>query len=1233
MIETSDSRRTGLKDWEGWLAPQVRQVELLGEIPITADECAQLGKTIGLRVKGLGHSRALRILEDNYPCALAVYLVAQGIYGYRGGDYWSEVIEVTNLKRAYAWQVGQAFEVILEEMGLPLFYDMREEAHRYVSLILAHGGIPNYCLPDFFKNMLQPSVLRIQYADMSAAELIDEWSWRSSVQYFTDKPVIRFLVYGDRVAWDFVERCREMAWEYLDSGLVPDGDQVGLPERVVEAYRQWIAEQGAEQVERETGDRWRLRKPDVLVDPWGEGVYLALPPQQVPATEVYADVFWQVKAGDETHVLPVRVRRTGFDWKTTEESLPLRQPAETFAVSLLANGQAKNTWRYQGLDDKHPLLVFDAERGTLQRLSYSLPARRLGLLYRAQLALHVEGEAHLVEEWPRMPWGWAGFRGQTWDLGGADHFNLGEDGHEILTVMLRPDEAKQQPALEGGSLLSPEKVGVRAPVYEGPPPSVRIPLTGRRHLDEELVRWRLTAQNKWAASPSLKLTETLADLRSRLVIHEGYVDLPLHHPSLLGERPFGSYLVRLRGPLGRGAEFTLRVVPHLAITGHEELYLPDAQSGPTPATLHIETLSGYHLECEGVGGACRVEAANQQGNRWQYRAAVDSDVTEVELTLVQRLPSGDTVRVPVTVPIRRLRWALVSDQTAVERRDWTGRIVKVPVDALLQSEAPCLLVDLPTGKMDQVHLGLRLVDIDGTVLQVADPIPLPAGQRLLRFDLAAFLDTIQSSRSPVLRLELEGRGLPGVPESPRWPVLSLTQSLIVEDVKLKVRRAGKRPVFQLHWLESTPLRNRHVRFWPLWRPWDPVFEQAIPDTAVGEFEFEAPPDQLRSGKYRVEFLVVDPWVLQTPQRPPKDAPGAVDVSLIPADRQLQRLETRLQEQGEQFELFLERAVLHYDMENLEEARADCQWCYTHLDDGSIPQILTLVDLARENPDMGILNGLQMKMFAAGRFERFLEAQERGEISWEQAQAYWANLPRISLLPQKTCERLLEMGDEAVQLQAIEALVSRPNPKGGLEAVLSRVEKAELSDADAVTLLKTNMDASVAFLQKRVSNPDALRLLRAISQDMGDRSPIVQVGTWVFCDAGWGRIEQIEDLEGHPVEHFIRGQTGYRLRVTLRPSVDAEPVVVDLDKREVGFLKADCIYTCAKCDSFSAGDCHLIVSGHNRVAHGNIGPSFRKERLTTRSLWVLEYSRRAPREQLANPSRPDDGSEIRGRGVN
>jgi hypothetical protein len=42
--------RTTLQDWEAWLAPQVRAVDLLGETPISAEKCQQPGKVIGLRL-------------------------------------------------------------------------------------------------------------------------------------------------------------------------------------------------------------------------------------------------------------------------------------------------------------------------------------------------------------------------------------------------------------------------------------------------------------------------------------------------------------------------------------------------------------------------------------------------------------------------------------------------------------------------------------------------------------------------------------------------------------------------------------------------------------------------------------------------------------------------------------------------------------------------------------------------------------------------------------------------------------------------------------------------------------------------------------------------------------------------------------------------------------------------------------------------------------------------------
>ncbi|MBN1887187.1 MAG: hypothetical protein JW850_04335 [Thermoflexales bacterium] len=1120
-------------------------------------------------------------MQRDHPCSFVVYLVAQGIHGYHGGDFWGPVIEVTNFNRTFAWQVGQTFEEILESLGLPLFYDMRaERAHRYVSLILAHGGIPTYCLPDFFANMLQPSVIRAQYADMSAADLIEEWLWHASGRYFTDKPVLRFLSFGGQVAQDLVERCREMAWEYIDTGSVPDAEAFGLPRRVVDAYRQWIAEQDAKQVRVETAERWRLRKPEILIDPWGEGVILDLPPQQVPATMAQADFIWRVNAGEEEHDVPVRVRRTGYDLRTTSEALSLNQPAALVEVSLLVDDQVKRTWRYPGVDDEHPLLVFDPERSTLFSWQYSLPARPLGILYPAQFELQPEGSAKLVEELPRLPWGWSGFRGGIWNLSQATSLSLLQDGKQVLAVPLRPDESLQRPHLVGGQLFS--ESSARAPVYVGAPPCLRVPLrlnspspvvgdcagqtlAGQRELDEELGRWRLTVRNKWQAIPEINLTTTLAALRPQLTVGEGYVDLPLSLPSLLRATPFGNYTVRLRGPLGRDAEFTLRLASHLVIHGHETLYLPDARLGSQPVTLLVETSPGDGLEWQGEGEN-RVQLVQQDGESWLYQVELAPDSVEIELTIVRSLPSGEAVRVPITVPVRRLRWALVGEQAGVSRREWTGRILKQSVDAVSQTLSPCLLIELPLLDNDRVHLDLRLLDVDSAELQSMRLSSLPRDQRIWRFDLAASLDTMRASRSPVLRFELVAWNLPERDGPLRLPVLSLTRTLIVDNVEFQFHVVGQQATFELRWCEPTPLKHRCVRFWPLWRPWDPPFEQSISDTAEGVCAFEVKPNALRSGKYRLEFFVADPWVSQDiPQRPTRGTPGTADVELITPAKQLDLIDARL-EQGQSFDLLLERAAIYQDIDRARKAQPDWQWCFEHLDEGTVSQILALAEIVQSAGDPDTHRALHLKMFAPHRVERLLQAHRQGNISSDHFRLYLAHMPRSELLPKDTCKHLLSVEEERVRLYALQQLIQRGSTSG-VDTVLEWVQSARLSDADAIALLSVNPNFAAECLQKRLDDPMVSRLVDGLGRTMGTEG-VACVGDWIHGNVGWGRIERIENACTHAeIRWAVVKQGDYRFLVMLRPAAFAERIVIDMDSGFVRFEGQDEVLICSVCGSF------------------------------------------------------------------
>jgi len=162
--------------------------------------------------------------------------------------------------------------------------------------------------------------------------------------------------------------------------------------------------------------------------------------------------------------VPVRIRRAGFDLKTTPESLVLDRPVAEYQVSLLADGDPKRTWRYPGVDAERPLLVFDQASGVLLPWKHSLPARCLWLLFPGQLDLQVEGQAHCLEELPRLPWGWAGFRGQCWNLESATSLILREDEQTVLSIAVRPDETAKRPYLVGGRLFSPGEPGVRPPV-------------------------------------------------------------------------------------------------------------------------------------------------------------------------------------------------------------------------------------------------------------------------------------------------------------------------------------------------------------------------------------------------------------------------------------------------------------------------------------------------------------------------------------------------------------------------------------------------------------------------------------------------------------------------------------------------------------------------------------------------------------------------------------------------
>jgi hypothetical protein len=1132
-----------------------------------------------------GDKRALKVLERDYPCSLAVYLVTQGIYGYNGGDYWSEVLETTGFKGNQTTALGRAFERLIETFGLPSFYGVRQDAHRYISVILAHAGIPNYCLPDFFGNMLQPSILSERYSDMSADELIEAWRWESRARVFTDKPVMRFLTHGDIVAENFVERTREMALEAYDTGMLPRPEDVGLPGRVIREYRSWLGEQSVEQKRRESVTKWRLYKPEIVVDPWGEGLILELPSEQVPATHAQADIAWKLSANEEERTERVRVRRRGFDLRTVEASLVLKQPAPLYEVEFTVDGEVKRTWRYRGVDDKRPFIVFDAERLKVLTWQHSLPARYLGFLYPLDSEIEIEGEARKVQELQRLAWGWANYNGAIWDLENALKCSFSIADGEPQVVPVRQDVSALRPILTGGQLLEFETDGSSKVLYVGPPPDVHIPLppnpVEQRTQEEELSRWRLVVRNRWPAVPDIHSRHSLSDFKNSVTFSKEGFNLSLGLPDLLGEVPFGNYEVRLRGPIGRDAAFDVRTVPHLVVRGHDRLCLPNSQGSPEVVTLTVETAQDIDL---GLSEGARIRDVTAEDSYRVYEITVDSEVTEVEFTLARATPSGEVARVAVSVPIHRLQWSLSSEEAAAVRREWTGELLQLTVKELLDLPSPALLISLPLPEdEDDVHMELYLQDVDEVERQVLDPQALRGLNHLYRFDLTAFEDTLSALHSPVVRLGLRVWGVSDSDGPLQIPVLSLKRSLFVSDVNLTARSDEGKVTFVLRWCEDRPLKNRYVRLWPLWRPWEKPMERCVPDDAKGHWSFSAPVEELRSGKYRVEFFVSDPWVIEDmPSLPPANAPGTTDVELSAPAKQLEHLDQRIERRGEEFGLVLERGCVREEAGLSAQSRSDWQWCFEHLDAGSILQILAFADLTSQS--WSGYRALQLKMSSDSRVGKVVDAYHANELSFGHFRRYFEHLPPPERWSKQTCSSLLTVRDEGLRVTAVQQLLKRES-QVGVEAVLRWMRQARISDVDAVALVAEQPNFAIEHLQDLAGDPVAERLLEALRQT-AQTEDAARVGDWVHCDAGWGRLTRIINPESEAELMWIAELTApYRLYVTLRPAIEPEDIVIDLSTQLMEFTQRRKTFICSKCDPpVLMTQKNSIIRRHTAEAH-------------------------------------------------
>jgi len=787
------------KDYEAFFAELFKkakgQFSLLGQVSLDEEAVRHIGSRL----------RVFRNYASHYPYTLSLYLTWCGILDYEGGNYWDPVCEATGLPKIDRDRWGQIFEWAISKLGLPAFKD--EKTYRYVTPILAHGGIPKSCLPDFFENLLLPAVDG-NFGDLQGGEILMEWRSDPDLVDFRFKTVARFLQKGGRAAEDFLERCVRMAEQVVDDPdrVLPAG-ALGLPPHVVEAFQEWM------QKDRPIGPgRLQLRRPFLQLQP-GSRLVLHLPVQRLPLEgNKLPRLQWQI---GNLPLRPCAPHDGGSCIETVAEAFEWTEAREPFSCSLLRDGQTLRRWDVEAFVASNQSTVFiDPSTGRAWSLEL-LPRGDIWVLGSGTL----QGTGfRVVEELPAL-----NVDGTPWPLRWLDLTKI----RGPLSVNYKPFSCEPAaPWLEGGARIVGVETSRGYPVYRSVAPDLCIPRDDQTGL-ASLDGWSIALRPLPYSHPSAPLAHRLKDLSEIVRIKGSVVRVPIER--LLPADALGRFEVTLTGSLGQDRSFTFAMVPEfqfswradegepvVEITCPASRFCPESSSEAAQASDSVLIPSSPRLRF--VEGALETSCGDAE------------------------------IRVPLRLWVPLPRWRI----SGVSEADpgWARTLQLVPLESVTGAKDANLWVELPANTQGAVTVALEMAD---ETLQETRSATGPRGEVCI--PLGAFKDTLRQPGRHSVRFTLQyvdGQ------ESRKLTILALRSTWAPPDFDASYAQHDGTRALCLSWEASAVVTSRAVRLQSLWKPTCEPVEVMVPDGAHS-VEVALVPGKTDPGRYLLEFTIHDPW--------------------------------------------------------------------------------------------------------------------------------------------------------------------------------------------------------------------------------------------------------------------------------------------------------------------------------------------------------------------------------------
>lgn len=175
---------------ERW-SSRMRGYSLVAELEVKEQHCQQVAKVLGhIYARRAGTAQADQMFT-RWPACVAVAITGIAARHYQHGglwpQLWTELAYNGDQHDQATW--GRGFLAALEDLGMPTFPDLPMP---YLGPILMHTGIPNYCLEDFFRLVMQRRATDPELDPEGFFQLGDGPNRLNLL----DKPARRFLEYG-----------------------------------------------------------------------------------------------------------------------------------------------------------------------------------------------------------------------------------------------------------------------------------------------------------------------------------------------------------------------------------------------------------------------------------------------------------------------------------------------------------------------------------------------------------------------------------------------------------------------------------------------------------------------------------------------------------------------------------------------------------------------------------------------------------------------------------------------------------------------------------------------------------------------------------------------------------------------------------------------------------------------------------------------------------------------------